>query len=97
MPAYTYRGRDANGAQVTGVLEASDTNAMVNLLLNSNITPIAIEQSKAQKQSETTFALPNLFEEKITSLDIMLFSRQMYTLLKAGSRLCMPWALASFN
>ena len=84
MPAYTYKGRDANGAQVTGVLEASDTNAMVNLLLTSNITPIAIEQAKTQKQAETTLALPNLFEEKITSLDIMLFSRQMYTLLKAG-------------
>ncbi|OYY50753.1 MAG: MSHA biogenesis protein MshG [Methylophilaceae bacterium 17-44-8] len=82
MPAYSYTGRDANGAQVTGVLEAADTNAMVNLLQTSNITPILIEQ--ARKAVETKVTLPNMFEEKITSLDIMLFSRQMYTLLKAG-------------
>jgi MSHA biogenesis protein MshG len=82
MPAYAYKGRDANGTQVTGVLEAADTNAIVNLLLTSHITPIAIEPT--QQATETKTSLPNLFEEKITSLDIMLFSRQMYTLLKAG-------------
>ena len=82
MPAYSYKGRDANGAQVTGVLEAADTNAMANLLLTSNITPIVIEQAK--KATELKVTMPNMFEEKVTSLDIMLFSRQMYTLLKAG-------------
>jgi MSHA biogenesis protein MshG len=82
MPAYAYKGRDANGTQVTGVLEAADTNAIVNLLLTSHITPIAIEPT--QQATETKTSLVNLFEEKITSLDIMLFSRQMYTLLKAG-------------
>jgi MSHA biogenesis protein MshG len=82
MPLFSYKGRDANGAQVTGVLEASDSNALVSMLLTSNITPIDIK-SNANATEEKAQPI-NLFKEKITSLDIMLFSRQMYTLLKAG-------------
>lgn len=82
MPIYTYTGRDANGVLVNGVLDATDSNSLVNLLMSSNITPINIAASTATVEAKSEqFAL---FKEKISSLDIMLFSRQMYTLLKAG-------------
>lgn len=85
MPAYAYKGRDANGAQVSGIMEAADTNAMVSLLLTSSITPIDIVvTNNSSKAAAPKVAKQRLFQEKITSLDIMLFSRQMYTLLKAG-------------
>ncbi|MGV3582344.1 MAG: type II secretion system F family protein [Methylophilus sp.] len=85
MPSYSYQGRDANGTLVNGVLEASDSNSLVNLLLNSNITPINITASADKPKAEPlNLQLNNFFQEKITSLDVMLFSRQMYTLLKAG-------------
>ena len=82
MPMFAYKGRDANGAPVNGVLEASDSNALVSLLLTSQITPIDIVLNT--KPVEEKVQASPLFQEKITSLDIMLFSRQMYTLLKAG-------------
>jgi MSHA biogenesis protein MshG len=85
MPSYSYKGRDANGSLVNGVLEATDTNALVNMLLNSNITPINITEADGKAKAEISeITLGAWFQEKITTLDVMLFSRQMYTLLKAG-------------
>jgi MSHA biogenesis protein MshG len=82
MPIFTYTGRDAKGALVNGVLDATDSSSLVNLLISSNITPINI--STATASIEVKSEPLSIFREKITSLDIMLFSRQMYTLLKAG-------------
>ena len=82
MPIFTYTGRDANGVLVNGVLDATDSGSLVNLLISSNITPINISTSTNSVQAKSEPM--SMFREKITSLDIMLFSRQMYTLLKAG-------------
>ena len=82
MPFFAYKGRDSNGASVQGVLENQDSNAIANQLFNLNITPIEI-QEQANPTAAKNMAI-NLFEEKIETIDVMLFSRQMYTLLKAG-------------
>lgn len=82
MPFFTYKGRDKQGALVQGVLESHDVNTMASQLFGLNITPIEI-QAKETASSSKNISI-NLFEEKIETIDIMLFSRQMYTLLKAG-------------
>lgn len=82
MPFFTYKGRDKQGALVQGVLESHDVNTMASQLFGLNITPIEI-QAKETVSSSKNISI-NLFEEKIETIDIMLFSRQMYTLLKAG-------------
>lgn len=79
MPIFEYKGRTDDGMMVTGTQEATDLDALGSALIISKITPIEIKQKSAS--AEVAF---NLFEEKVTSLDVMLFSRQMYTLLKAG-------------
>ena len=82
MPFFAYKGRDSKGASVEGVLENTDSNATANQLFNLNITPIEIKEQASPTVSKSMSI--NLFEEKIETIDIMLFSRQMYTLLKAG-------------
>ena len=82
MPFFAYKGRDSKGMLVQGVLEGADSNALANQLLNLNITPIDIQSRSNPASSKSTSI--NLFEEKIETIDVMLFSRQMYTLLKAG-------------
>lgn len=79
MPLFEYKGRSEDGMMVSGVQEATDLDALGSALMMSRITPIEIKQRNAG----TAIAF-KLFEEKVTSLDVMLFSRQMYTLLKAG-------------
>lgn len=81
MPLFEYKGRSEDGMMVSGTQEAADLDALGSALLLSRITPIEIKR----KDNVVAGAINiNLFEEKVTSLDVMLFSRQMYTLLKAG-------------
>jgi MSHA biogenesis protein MshG len=83
MPFFAYKGRNAKGDLVQGVQEASDSGGLAALLLNSGVTPIDISATSAPK-TEDADELGSLFAEKITTVDLMMFSRQMYTLLKAG-------------
>ncbi|MGP1716266.1 MAG: type II secretion system F family protein [Methylophilus sp.] len=78
MPLFDYKGRSEDGLIVTGTQEATDFDALGAALMVSKITPLEI------KQKSVVSVNFNLFEEKVTSLDVMLFSRQLYTLLKAG-------------
>lgn len=82
MPMFAYKGRDSQGALVQGTLESLDSSNAASQLTSINIIPIEIKaQAEKSKAKDVNF---NLFEEKISPLDVMLFSRQMYTLLKAG-------------
>ncbi len=83
MPFFSYSGRNAGGELVRGVLESADSNAAAGQLFSTGIVPIEIQPAKApaKEASDTGW---NPFAEKVTHLDVMMFSRQMYTLLKAG-------------
>ncbi|MDQ7091978.1 MAG: type II secretion system F family protein, partial [Methylococcales bacterium] len=75
MPFSSYKARNSQGELVEGVLESENTMTVAKQLSSLGITPVEI--SLEQKP-----AIINLFEEKIEAIDLMMFSRQMYTLLK---------------
>ncbi len=84
MPAFAYRGRDARGGLVTGRLEGASSGAVADQLLAIGVTPVEI----APAAESVAFVAPEwwrrLSAQPISDVDVMLFSRQMYTLLKAG-------------
>ncbi len=82
MPYFAYKGRNAQGGLVQGVLESTDSRALASQLLSQSITPVEIKTSHAPVSEQANNI--EFFKEKIETLDIMLFSRQMYTLMKAG-------------
>lgn len=82
MPLFNYKGRNAQGALVQGALESADTSGLAAQLMRQNITPIEIVM--ATQNNLLSLNTAQWFEEKIEALDVMLYSRQMYTLLKAG-------------
>lgn len=87
MPSFAYRGRNPRGELVQGRLEGSDTAAIADHLLNTGITPIEISASSGGVEisgAAVPEALRRMFQPPITLVDLMLFSRQMYTLMKAG-------------
>lgn len=84
MPFFAYKGRNARGEPVQGSLESQDSGACADQLFNNGITPIEISQTRKAAPTAEGGALARLMEEKIRASDVMLFSRQMYTLLKAG-------------
>lgn len=84
MPQFAYRGRSARGELVTGKVEAADPGAVVDQLMSTGITPVDIEASSGPLEDGGAPWLQRLLAPKVTLIDLMLFSRQMYTLLKAG-------------
>ncbi len=84
MPVYQYRGRNQRGESVKGQVEAASADAVASQLFNSGITPIEISLTRATRD---VFAmLRGRFggHGKVDLVDLILFSRQMFTLLKAG-------------
>jgi len=84
MPYFAYKGRNAGGEQVQGVLEGGDSGAVATQLFNTGITPVEISPSRSAPSKSVDDMLKRLMRPGIADEDILLFSRQMYTLLKAG-------------
>jgi len=89
MPIYAYKGRSTTGDLVQGTLEGADASAVADQLFGTGITPTEIKLSekvrgKEKSVGDKTDWWAKLNQKPISPLDLMLFSRQMYTLLKAG-------------
>lgn len=84
MPFFAYKARNSRGELVQGVLEGSDSSAVASQLFNTGITPIDITVSSRPLTADEAGWWTRLSEEKVRSIDVQLFSRQLYTLLKAG-------------
>lgn len=83
MPAFAWKGRDGSGAAVGGTSEGATAAVVAEELRGKGITPLDIKPGK-RAVAASNFDLGELFKEKVLHTDILLFSRQMYTLLKAG-------------
>jgi MSHA biogenesis protein MshG len=90
MPFFAYKGRNARGELMQGVLEGADSGAVADQLFGTGVTPLEITPTtrKAPASGGAAGAGEGLWERltrpKVTSIDVQLFSRQIYTLLKSG-------------
>ncbi len=83
MAKFTYKGREATGNLTSGTIDAVDASSAAKMLLARNVTPIQIEQSDG-KQKVTASSEINFLTPKVTLDDLVILSRQMYSLTKAG-------------
>ncbi|WP_417683162.1 type II secretion system F family protein [Pseudidiomarina aquimaris] len=81
MAEFDYRGRDAAGELVTGALEANSERAAADTLIRRGVTPLTIQLRRSASSERPRL---QLFEEKINLDDLIVFTRQMYSLTKAG-------------
>ena len=84
MPFFTYKARNARGDLIEGIQEGADSAAVADMLFNSGATPVDISPSAKGPGKQGESLLERMQQQKITAVDVMLYSRQMYTLLKAG-------------
>lgn len=84
MPHFAYVGRNAQGSRIEGVMESPTGSILAEHLTESGITPIRISESAAPADSFGKQLSRLLDRQKAGFLDVLLFSRQMYTLIKAG-------------
>ncbi len=84
MAAYAWKGRDPRGDLVQGVIDAASDNAVADQLLAIGVSPVSI----ALKAGTLTTSPSNIWEalraSPVTDEDLLLLSRQLYTLQKAG-------------
>lgn len=81
MAQFQYRGRSSRGEIVTGRIEADTADAVASQLFNTGVTPIDIAVARA-----TAIEVRSLidFRQKPSEDDMVLFTRQLYALTKAG-------------
>jgi MSHA biogenesis protein MshG len=84
MPIFEYKGRNRRGEAVKGRIEGLSTDAVAVQLFNSGVTPIDISAARAGGGDVLTGLSQLLGDKKVQLVDLVLFCRQMYSLLRAG-------------
>jgi MSHA biogenesis protein MshG len=84
MPLFEYRARHASGASVEGKLEAASEAAIAERLQAQGLIPVQITEAKGKQDDVFESLRQWLGPRKVASNDLVMFSRQMYSLTKAG-------------
>ena len=83
MAHFRYSGRKGDGEAVEGMLEAISTDAVLVQLEGFGIIPIEIDRVEDGEDS-TTAQHGSLFIKKPNLTELILFTRQLYSLMHAG-------------
>lgn len=84
MATFSYRGRNREGAEVTGQIEAGTAALAASQLSVDGIIPIMIKQSAQVKAASASNDIQIKLFQKISVDELIMFSRQMFSLTKAG-------------
>ena len=86
MPNFAYRGRDSGGQIAQGFQEGPSSAAVADALASRGIIPLSINPAPEARAAISAGGIARLhiFKQKVLHIDVLMFSRQMYTLLKAG-------------
>lgn len=83
MPNYAFKGRSGAGQAVDGEIEGTNSNVVAELLMDRGVTPISIVEKKVQV--DVLELLKDRFDlYKISVEELLMFTRQMGGLVKAG-------------
>ncbi len=86
MPAYEYKALDKSGKLKKGLLEGDSEKLVRQQLRDTGLVPTEIQQiaggSAAKKNTNNRF-----LNTKLSTADLSLFTRELYTLLDAGTPL----------
>ena len=77
MPKFAYSAIDATGAEIEGVTKADTIGTARSVLVEQNLFPIKIEESRGIFDFELT-------KEKVKKKNLMNFTRQLSVFVKAG-------------
>ncbi len=84
MLRFAYTGRTQGGEKMQGILEADSAADCANRLLKSGIAPVTIRETSQAERRAAAQGGSNLFATAIKPIDVQLFSRQLYTLMRSG-------------
>lgn len=77
MPKFSYNAKDENARLLTGTIEAKERSLVIRELKKKNLTVISVLEE--EKKTEFRYA-----REKVKPMDLVIFSRQLATLIDSG-------------
>ncbi len=85
MASFNYTGRNANGSQVQGSIEATNSDMAADKLFKKAITPTAIVAEQQAADNVANMDVAELFNNgKVSLEELIVFCRQMYALMRSG-------------
>ncbi|MDP2560861.1 type II secretion system F family protein [Psychrobium sp. 1_MG-2023] len=81
MPTFKYKSRDHQGQIIEGKLEANNATQVADILMGRGLIPIDVTQGEEEGQ-ESIFS--SLLVQNVSLDELVIFSRQMYSLMQAG-------------
>ncbi len=79
MPVYVWKGKNSFGEKRKGELEAPDENAA-----RGHLKRLRIDSPTVKEKPKDLFENIALFQPKVTGKDIVIFTRQLSTMIDAG-------------
>lgn len=80
MPNYTYSAKDKTGKTLSGVLDMPDEKSVISSLREQGLIPVSVGIEKTKKK----VSIKGRLGGRIALGELVLFSRQMATLIDAG-------------
>lgn len=80
MPIFEYQAINKNGQMTKGTIEGNDRLSIVSTLTKQGMRPLSIK-TQANKNKKGSLGI---FKPKVKSNDIVLFTRQLSTMVSAG-------------
>lgn len=78
MPTFAYIAQDATGKTSNGTIDATGREAALAALSKQHLRPISLKESKTKK------SLLSFGGKKVKSSDLVIFTRQLSTMVSAG-------------
>jgi type IV pilus assembly protein PilC len=77
---FTYKATSANGKTITGTAEAANKQDLLAMLHKQNVRPVLIKTGKANSKTKSLFGP----KKKVKIGDLVIFTRQLSTMISAG-------------
>ncbi len=79
MPKFSYTAKDKEANLITGEIDSKDSSFVVRELKNKNLTIISIVEKKEERKT-----IVKSGKRKVRSMELVIFSRQLATLIDSG-------------
>lgn len=86
MSTFSYRARDEKGALIKGTIDADSQRAVYSHLDNLGLIPVAVAEEKGSAGGAGSSSLQSFLKgyQKVKHDDLIFFTRQLQTIVKAG-------------
>mgnify|MGYP002876895836 CR=1 FL=1 len=84
MATFAYQGRTSSGETRSGTVEADNVEAAKSRLRQMQISPTSVSKQGSILDAEINIPLPDFMKPKVSTKDLVIFTRQFATMIDSG-------------